>query len=173
MRIFSKQCPCPQDSLVHSCLQAPSQLAWILSASILQEQNSALKATGGKANWFRVRSCPPIESLLFRMLPTDTARGTLPHVIGDHLYKVPAFCQTTFKEGNQHEEDSLSCPQTRGNEGCLFLVATTLLFQRNEDIPRTAPVPVSCTEIRCSSASSFPLIPPPELPQSKPLILFG
>lgn len=92
MRIFCKQCQCPQDIIVHSCLQAPPQPAWILSASILQEQNSALKATGGKANWFRVRSCPSIESLLFRMLPTDTTWGTLlPHVIGDHLSKVPRF----------------------------------------------------------------------------------
>lgn len=131
MIIFSKQHQCPQDSIIHSCLHAPSQPAWILSASIFQKQNSALRAMGGKANWFRVRSCPSTDSLVFSMLPTDTAQGTLSCVIGDNLYTVSAFCQTSFKEGNHHEEDSLSYTQTGENKGCLFLVGTILLFQRN------------------------------------------
>lgn len=42
---------CPQGSIVHSCLQAPSQLAWVSSASILQRRNSALKATGRKSQF--------------------------------------------------------------------------------------------------------------------------
>lgn len=172
MRIFSKQHQCPQDSIVHSYLQAPSQSAWILSASIVQKQNPALKAMRGKANWFRVRYCPSTESLVFSMPPPYTAQGTLPHVIGGNLSEVSAFYQTSSKEGNQHEKDSLSYTQAGENKGCLFLVATILLFQRNEDIPRTTPVPVSCTEIRCSSVS-LPFIPPPEFPQSKTLILFG
>jgi len=63
---------CPQDSIVHSCRQAPSQPAWILSTSILEEQNSALRAKGGKANWFRVRSCTSTECLyLGCFLPTQ------------------------------------------------------------------------------------------------------
>lgn len=166
----------PHDSIVHSWLQAPSQSAWISFASIIQEQNFTLRETGRKASQFRVRSCPSVQCLLFRTLPTDTAWGTLPHIIEDHPSKVPAFCQTSFPtlwEGNQQDEDRLHCPQTRGKEGCFFLVVTTLLFWRNEDIPRTALVPVSCTEIRCSSSSSFSPIPPPGLPQSKTLILSG
>lgn len=79
----------------------------------------------GKVYWFRVRSYPSTWSLSFRVLPTDTAQGTLPHVTRDHICKVPAFCQTFFKEGNWHEKDSLSCLHTRQNKGCLFLAVTT------------------------------------------------
>lgn len=172
MRIFSKYHQCLQDSIVHSCLHAPSQPAWILSASIFQKQNSALKATGGKANWFRVRFCPSTDSLVFSMLPTDTAWGTLSRVTEDNLHAVSAFCRTSFKGGNHHEEYSLSYAQTGENKGGLFLVGTILFPQRNEDIPKITLVPVPCTEIRCSYIS-LPFIPPPELPQSKILILLG
>lgn len=59
-----------------------------------------------------------------------TTQGILPHVTGDHIYKVPAFCQTFFKEGNQHEKDSLSCLPIRGNKGCLFLAVTTVFPEK-------------------------------------------
>lgn len=59
------------------------------------------------------------------------------HVTGDHIHKVSAFCQTFFKEGNQHEKDSLSCLHVRGKKGCLFLAVTTAFPEKERHSQNT------------------------------------
>lgn len=164
MRIFSKQSQCPQDSpIVHSCLKLHhSQLGSCLPAfsrsKILFSRQWERKSIG--SGW---GSIPLLEVFHLGCFLLTQLKAPCHMSLEITFIKFLLSVRLSSKKATSMKKTAcLAC--IKEEIKVVSFWQWPLLFQRNKDIHR---------EIRCSSPSSFPLIPSPEFPQSKPLILCG